>query len=734
MSRRQHTFCRICEASCGLIATVEDGRVVQLEPNSEHIGTQGFACVKGLNQHHMYDSPDRLRHPLKRIGREWHRVSWEQALAEIGEKVAELRGESPHSLAMYVGTAAGFGVLHPIFAQGFMQGIGSRNIFSSATQDCANRFAMASEVYGFPFTQPFPDLEHTNCLIVIGTNPVVSKWTFLQVANPVKRLKQMAARGALDPRRTESAKAAGEHHFIRPNTDVWFFLAFLRELFEIGVVDHARVERFMTGLKELEAFVAPWTPERSERVTTIPAAVLRELVRGYADADGAALVSGTGVGMGTNGTLAVWLLECINAVSGNLDRRGGTLVGKGVFDFAAFGVKHGLLTSTARSRIGNFKAVNDGFPGAILADEILTPGEEQIRALFVTGGNPLLTMPNAGRLRDALSELELLVVTDIYLNETASLAHYVLPATSPLQRPDLPFVFPLFLGFQSIPYLAATKQVVEPEEQQRDEASIYADLARAAGIDLFGSRPAQLLLNALLWLDRKRRPERPPRLPQTAILSLILRLTRSGSFARLLRHPNGQARTGTTGNDFLGQRIVTPDGLVHLAPRPFLAAAEKLEREFERECADDDGRFRLITRRSHRTHNSWTQNALELTRKGDQSNYLYMHPEDAAGVGLDNGEVADVCSDTASLRVPIRFLPELMRGTVALPHGWGHQHAAGLSVASKLGGVNVNLLAADGPEHVEALSGMAQLTGIPVEVKPAAGPVDISSWSGRPES
>ncbi|MBW2288795.1 MAG: molybdopterin-dependent oxidoreductase [Deltaproteobacteria bacterium] len=140
MSRRQHTFCRICEASCGLIATVEDGRVVQLEPNSEHIGTQGFACVKGLNQHHMYDSPDRLRHPLKRIGREWHRVSWEQALAEIGEKVAELRGESPHSLAMYVGTAAGFGVLHPIFAQGFMQGIGSRNIFSSATQDCANRF------------------------------------------------------------------------------------------------------------------------------------------------------------------------------------------------------------------------------------------------------------------------------------------------------------------------------------------------------------------------------------------------------------------------------------------------------------------------------------------------------------------------------------------------------------------------------------------------------------------
>jgi formate dehydrogenase len=737
MQRRQNTFCRICEASCGLIATVEGGRVVNFEPNTEHVGTNGFACVKGLNQHHMYDSPDRLRHPLKRIGRKWHRVSWEQALAEIGKKVAELRGESPHSLAMYVGTAAGFGVLHPIFAQGFMQGIGSRNIFSSATQDCANRFAMASEVYGFPFTQPFPDLAHTNCLIAIGTNPVVSKWTFLQVANPVKRLKEMAARGArivfIDPRRTESAKAAGEHHFIRPNTDVWFFLAFLHELFEIGAVDRERVGRFMTGLEEIEAFVAPWTPERSAQVTTIPAEVLRELVRGYAEADGAALVSGTGIGMGTNGTLAVWLLECINAVSGNLDRRGGTLVGKGVFDFAAFGVKHGLLTSTERSRIGNFKAVNDGFPGGILADEILTPGEDQIRGLFVTGGNPLLTMPNAGRLRDALSELELLVVTDIYLNETASLAHYVLPATSPLQRPDLPFVFPLFLGIQSIPYLAATERVVEPEDEQRDEASIYAALARASGVDLFSSPIAQKLLDALLWLDCKRRPGRPASLPQERMLSLILRITRSGSFAQLLRHPNGRARAGSNGDDFLGERVVTPDGLVRLAPRPFLAAAGKLERDFQRECRIGGGRFRLITRRSHRTHNSWTQNALEITNKGDQTNHLYMHPEDAAEVGLDNGDVADVSSEVATLRVPIRFLPELMRGTVALPHGWGHQHAAGLSVASKLGGVNVNLLAADGPEGVEALSGMARLTGIPVDVTPAAGPLDGTSWSGITE-
>jgi len=734
MAETKYTFCRICEAACGLEASVEEGKVVELRPNPDHIGTQGFACIKGLHQHQLYASPDRVKTPLKRVGQSWQRISWEQAFLEIGTKVKALRSVSPHTIAMYVGTAAGFGFLHPIFAEGFIQGLASRNLFTTGTQDCANKFATAREMYGFPLTMPFPDLDHVQCLIVVGTNPVVSKWTWLQVANPIKRLKGVTARGAklffVDPRRTESAKTAGEHIFIRPDTDVFFFLGFLHELLAIGRVDFDRARRFMTGVDELASLASPWTPERVEEVTRIPAHTLRRLVQAYSEADGAALMSGTGVGMGSHGTLAVWLQEVINSISGNLDRKGGVLVGRGVIDFAAFCVKRGILVSDKRSRVGNFPTVNDAFPGAILADEILTKGPEQVRALFVTGGNPVMTMANSARLKEALEKLELLVVTDLFVNETASLAHYVLPATSPLERPDLPFLFPLLLGLQSIPYIAATERLVEPDGEQRDEATIYTDLARACGISLFGSKLAQRFFEGLKWVNGLRRRRAAPRFPQEWLLSLILRSTGQMSFKRLLGFPNGLSREGACAGDFLGKRVYTPDGKVHLAPPHFLEAVRNLETTFERELRTRD-QFKLITKRLHTTMNSWMQNLPELAKGPEgRTNFLYVHPEDAAKLGISEGDVVDVSSSVATLRVPVKILAELMPGTVSLPHGWGHQHAPGLNFANKLSGVNVNLLAEDGPDSVEKLSGMSRLTGILVDVIPATGPLCAESWTG----
>lgn len=728
-----HTFCRICEALCGLEVTTESGKITQIRPDDQHVATGGFSCVKGLKQYKLYDSPDRLLHPLRRTSAgEYERASWTDALGEIGSKVAQLRRDhGPNSIAMYVGTAAGFGVLHPIFAQGFMTGVGSKSMYSSATQDCANKFAVARHVYGFPFTQPFPDVDHTQCLIVVGANPAVSKWSFVQVSNPVQRLKSIAKRGAklyfVDPRKTESAKAAGEHVFIRPNTDVFFYLAFLHEVLERGAIDRAKVEAHMTGFDRLAAIARPWTPERAAEVTKIPAAKLRELVDAYLQADGAALYSSTGVNMTSNGSLAFWLQEVINAITGNLDRRGGTLVGRGVMDFPRFAAGKGILMRDDKSRIGEFGSVNDAFAGGLLADEILTPGKGQIKALFVTGGNPLITMANAERLREAFGQLELLVCLDIFQGETASLAHFVLPCTSPFQRPDLPFIFPLMLGLQSRPYLQATREVIPPQGEQRDEATIYLDLCRASGVDLFGSSIAQRTLEWAKRRHARKHPDRQPAIPQEALLSLLLRATGQGGFAKLLGEPHGRARAGHASDDFLGKRVVTPDGKVQLAPEPLVAATSKLDADFERERRDAH-RLKLITKRAVTTHNSWTHNLDEFVPT--DTNHLHVHPDDAARLGLREGDYADVRSETGVVRVPVKLLADLMPGTVALPHGWGHQHARGLSVAARTRGVNVNILAGDGPERLERVSGMAHLTGFVVDVTPAAGEFDPRSWSG----
>lgn len=742
MAETKQTFCRICEALCGLEVDVEANRVVAIRPDEAHVATAGYACVKGLRQHELFDSPDRLRFPLARRGprraSSLERATWDEALADIGGRVRAIReAHGPDAIAMYVGTAAGFGVLHPVFAQGFMTGLGSRSMYASASQDCSNKFAVARAMYGFPFTQPFPDVDRTQCLIVVGANPAISKWSFLQVPNPIARLKALTGRGGklwfVDPRKTESAKVAGEHVFIRPGTDVFFYLAFLHEVFARGGVSEARVAEHTRGAEALRGVVAAWTPERASEVTGIDPTVLRRMVTDYLTADGAALYCSTGVNMGPEGSLAFWLQEAINAVSGNLDRRGGTLVGQGVIDFARFGAKHGVLLRSDRSRVGGFPAVNDAFPGGTLADEILTPGPGKIRALFVTGGNPLITMPASSRLRDALSELELLVVLDILPTETASIADWVLPCTSPLERADLPFVFPLMLGLQARPYLQATTAVVAPEAEVRDEATIYLDLARASGVHLFGSRVAQRAFELVKTTETRRRrrtrPDAQPGLPERGLLSLLLRLTGQGSFDALLAQRHGRLRPDHEPGSFLGRRVTTTDGRVDLAPEALVSATSRLESRYVDEKRDRH-RLKLITKRAVTTHNSWTHNHERMTGGPDATNHLYMHPDDAARLGLVDGALCDVRSDVGVVRLPVKRLADLMPGTVALPHGWGHQAATRLQIASRTRGVNVNLLAADGPLRLEPFSGMAQLTAIPVDVTPAAGPLDPSNWSG----
>ncbi len=722
--RTQSTFCRICEATCGLRATIDGDRIVALEADHNHVVSKGYACIKGLRYHEVHHSPDRLRAPLKRVGERFEEISWAQALDEIGGKVRALvREHGGDSVAAYLGNPISFSLLPPILTSAFLQGLGSRNLFQTGSQDCNNKFAAAERIYGFPFIQPFPDVDRTECLIVIGSNPAVSRASFMHLPDPIRRLRAIEQRGGrvflVNPRRTETARQLGTQVFIRPDTDVFFLLSFLHVVLSANKVDLEHVKQHMRGLQTLRRVAEPWDPERTSAVTGVSPEALRSMVDAFVEADGAAMFLSTGVNQGSHGTLAFWIQESINAVTGNLDRIGGTLVGHGyVPDFPRLARKGGHTMRKDRSRIGQLPSVADTFPAGLMADEILTPGDGQVRALFCMAGNPLLTVPNSnGRLEKALRALELLVVIDIFRSETANLAHYILPGTSAFQRPDLPFVFQSLMGAMPTPYAQYTDALVPPDGEQRDETIILLQLARACGSKVFGSRAASGFLEG--WMALGRLPFVGGRLALSPerLLALMARGFRLGSLRALRAEPHGRLLAPNRGGDFLGHRVVTDDGLVDLAPQDLVEAAAALDVAFDHEL-HERGKLKLISKREPHSHNSWLHNHPRFVAGKRSTNYLYMNPADGEMAGVEPGATVEVRSDVASVRLPVELTDDMMPGAVALPHGWGHQDADGLSVASTTTGVNVNLLAADGPEALEPFSGMAKLNGIWVEVVP----------------
>jgi anaerobic selenocysteine-containing dehydrogenase len=335
-----YTTCNICEATCGLRVHVEGTRVTRIEPDTEHVASQGYACVKGLKIHEVHHSPDRLQYPQKRMGDRFVRISWDQALREIGAKARQLRKEhGADALSVYLGNPISFNFLAPMLAAGFAQGLGTKNFFQTGSQDCNNKFVVAqAHVRLSPIVQPYPDVDRTFAPDhACGSNPAISKMSFINLPDPVRRLEAVVQRGGrvvhLNPRRTETAKAVGEHVFIRPDTDVFFLLAFLHEIItqrrhpaRRGRRAHERVRRGRGAGRALDA-------GETAAVTCVPADTLRELVGAYLAADGAALYGSTGMNQGSNGSTAFWLLEVINAVTGNLDRRGGALMGRGIVGF-----------------------------------------------------------------------------------------------------------------------------------------------------------------------------------------------------------------------------------------------------------------------------------------------------------------------------------------------------------------------------------------------------------------
>src|SRR4051812_26760661 len=378
---RKVTFCRICEAHCGMVATVEDGRVTKLRPDAEHPLSSGYACPKGIAMLDVQNDPDRVLRPLKRRpdGTGFDPVSWESALNDIGARLRALRDRhGGESIGWYMGNPGAFSHSHPLWVKGFLDGLGSRHYYTASSQDVANRFAASALLYGSPVLLPIPDLNRTDFLLMVGANPLVSHGSVLTAPRVKDQLHAIVARGGrvvvVDPRRSETARQF-EHVPVRPDADAWLLLSLLHLIFGEGLADREALARQAVGAGWLEAAVREFPPEATEERTGVPAETARALARDLAAAESAAVYGRTGSCLGRFGTLVAFLLDALNAVTGNLDAPGGAVFGRPAIALDDVAESIGLDTYGARhSRVGGFPDVLGAMPAALMADEIRTPG------------------------------------------------------------------------------------------------------------------------------------------------------------------------------------------------------------------------------------------------------------------------------------------------------------------------------------------------------------------------
>lgn len=700
------TFCRICEASCGLIATVEDGRLVKLTPDREHAVTDGFSCRKGLAAVDVSQDPDRLDFPRVRnsLG-EWSDVSWDEAMATTAARLRAVMDEhGPNAVAAYVGNPMAFNALGSLHTSTLLRTLGVRRTFSSGTQDCANKFVASEAVFGTSTVHPIPDFANTDLCLIIGENPRVSQGSFVSGANLLGVLRRRSAAGArivfVNPRRIETPeRGVGDTVQIRPDTDVWFLAALLHEVDRLGGFDEAIIARHGARVEGLRTFIADYSPAAVAEVTGVPADTIADLGRAWVATERASVHASTGLNMGRQGTLAYWLVHMLSFVTGRLDVVGGNLKSDGFYPNAraGTGVPEQAYTDTefGRLRRGNL-------PGTLMSHAILD-SDDPVRALIVVGGNPLLSIAGQDRMRKAFETLDLMVVVDIYPNATAEFADVVLPATDMYEREDLNIVN---IGTSVRPFAQYTPPVTEPAAERRPEWWIAHRLLSELG------------LPSLLDDDD---PD-----PWSKYRYMLERGS-DIALADLMAEPGPVVLDEPEPGTFYEDQVHTPDGRVDCCPPLFAEAIERCHALFVEESAPSEpGTFRLITGRDSWMHNSWFANVPRMKRGGRTDNPLYMHPSDMAAIGLADGGAIAVTSEHGHIDTIARGDETLMPGVVWMVHGWGHAVSPGLRVAHADPGSNPNVLLPIGPGSYEPLSSQAHMTGVPVtveaiEVSPAAG-------------
>ncbi|MFL5824507.1 MAG: molybdopterin-dependent oxidoreductase [Solirubrobacteraceae bacterium] len=733
--RIAYRTCPLCEATCGLQLELEGERVTKIRGDSEDVFSHGFICPKGFALKELHDDPDRVRTPLiKAADGTFRPATWDEAFALINERLAPILAEDRNAVAVYLGNPNAHNLDSILYGRVLLKAVASRNIYSASTVDQYPKQMASALMFGTGTTVPVPDVDRTEHLLMLGANPLQSNGSLMTAPDIRGRLRAIRARGGklvvIDPRRTRTAEEADEHHFIRPGTDAHLLFALAHVLFEEGLVSPGEhVGDLADGLDEIERLAEPFSPEAVARTTGIEAEEIRRMARELAAAPRAAVYGRIGTCTQAFGTLASWLVDVLNFLTGNLDREGGAM-----FPMAAAGHSNaagepgrgrGARFGRWQSRVRGLNEVFGELPVACLAVEIQTPGEGRVRALISMAGNPVVSTPNSGRLDEALSELDFMVSVDIYVNETTRHADVILPAPSPLRRGHYDLALYMF-AVRNVANYSPPTLPVEPD-QPPEWTTLLRLTAIAAGqgpdadvaaLDEFVARAAverELATPHSPLAGRSADDVMAELAPRTGPERLLDVMLRSGPYGLTLQDLEAAPHGIDLGplEPRLPDALRTAGGRIELAPEPLVADVERLRASLD---VPVNGGMVLVGRRQLRSNNSWMHN-LEVLVKGKPRCTLHVHPQDAERLQLADGEPAELRSRTGAVVAQVEVTDAIMPGVVSLPHGWGHDVAGTVqSVASAHPGTNSNILADE--LLLDAVSGNAVLNGIPVELAP----------------
>ena len=738
--------CPLCEATCGLEISVNpQEQVVRIRGDRDDVFSHGFICPKGSTLKQLHEDPDRLRKPLVKRDGKHVEVSWEEAWQVVNDGlmgVIERHGRG--ALSAYLGNPNAHNLGPQLFSAVMLRSMGSRNVFSASTVDQVPKHVAGGLMFGTPQSIPVPDVDHTDYLMMLGANPYASNGSLCTSPDFPGRIQAIRARGGkvvvVDPRRTKTAEESDEWISIRPGTDGLFLAAMVNVMFAENLVSiEPRIASLLNGVDELRDAVAAFTPAAVQDVTGVSAETTTRWASELCGAPTAAVYGRIGVNTVEFGTTNAWLIDAINVLTGNIDSRGGamfTTPGTGSSTTrGAAGKGKGFAMGRGHSRVSNKPEVLGEYPVAVLAEEITTPGENQVRALITVAGNPVLSTPHSNQLDAALAELEFMVSIDIYLNETTRHADVILPPPSALEKDHYDVGLYIYavrnIANYSVPVLQ--KDDASPEEHEillklagilqglgpdndplaLEEQTIYAMVTGAvsnSGSNIHG-RDADEILNMLSAGGRRGTARNLDFALQTGPYGAAFGANPGGlSLDVLLANPHGVDLGALEPK--MPEMLRTPSGRIELSPEVFINDLKRLKESMN---GVDLDQMLLVGRRDLKSNNSWMHNIKVLT-KGSLSCTAHIHPNDAARIGAVTGTALRIASRVGEVQVPAEVTDSVRPGVVSLPHGWGHSvPGTKMAVASEKAGVNSNILTDD--QVLDPLSGNAVLSAIPVTVE-----------------